>query len=215
MKDKIEQCIQAFIDKDFREYSKDFLNEEDIRAVLFTRLKDDLKLCRRTFPFEDLPSYTDKSDLNTDLVKSEYSYEDYVGKSCQTFDIAILHDDPNIWISKDDWSKHRNRQRVAQMYWNQPVRFGIEIKAAWHDWDIERRVLSVKDDRDKLKKYMERAYYSKVFQEKGTSLLFDGVAILFSSHEVSRDYFTPADRVKLGPNCDAFCITPTKVFKIE
>ena len=151
-----------------------------------------------------------------DLVKCEYSYENYEGKLCKAFDIAILHKDENVWIGKDIWEKyHKPKPRIAQMYWNQPVRFGIEIKAAWHDWDVKSRKASVKSDSKKLQKYLTSDYCFENFKdENGNQFQFEGAALLFASHEMNYEGFTES-QVEVDENCNAYCITPTKIYKVQ
>ena len=215
MRNELENCIEKFIIDDFQKYPGDFLKEQDIRSVLFTRIKDSLKNYRRKLPFEKLPKYPNELNFEMDLVKSEYSYENYEGQSRKAFDIAILNNEEDVWIGKDVWEKyHQNKTRVAQMYWNQPVRFGIEIKAGWHTWDTKKKISGILSDRQKLQNYPKSDYCSKNFKDKNQNpYQFEGAAFLFSSHELYDNRFKESS-IQIDGNCNAFCITPTRVYKI-
>lgn len=216
MKIRIQNCIQNFILDDFQKHPNDFLKEEEIRSVLFTRIKDELKNCRRNLPIEKLSNYQSENIFEMDFVRCEYSYENYEQKGCSAFDIAILHEDENVWIGKDNWEKyHTGKSRKAQMYWNQPVRVGLEIKAVWHSWEINNRVKGIKSDSKKLKNYLKSNYALQNFKdENGRSFQFDGAALLFASNEINHKCFIESN-FEIDKNCSAFCITPTKVYKIQ
>lgn len=216
MRNEIESCIQKFISEEFQKYPRDFIKEEDTRAVLFTRLKDCLKENRRKIQPEKLPLYQNENEFDMDLVKCEYSYENYQGKACNAFDIAVLHKEENIWIGKDNWEKyHHPKSRKAQMYWNQPVRFGLEIKSVWHNWEADKRITGVKSDSKKLQDYLKSNYCSQNFKdENGDPFQFEGAALLFASNEIYHARFIES-QVEVGKNCFAYCITPTKIYRIQ
>jgi hypothetical protein len=218
MKQQIESCLINFIKNDFQQNPQDFFNEEDVRAVLFTRLKDSFKSVRREFPFEPINRQLESNPINTDLIKCEYSYEDYQGKYCKTFDIAVLHEEKNIWIAKQIWETyHTGKSRQAQMYWNQPIRFGIEIKSAWHKWDINSRIAGTLSDRQKLNDYFKSDYCDKHFKDSnGNFFQFESLAILFVSHPILKDNrLTPVKNISLTNPSTAYCVTPTELFEIN
>lgn len=205
----IEDTIQCFIKIDFQSNPQDFFNEEDIRAVLFTRLKDALKMDRRYFPSE---LTNPPIPFNTDLVKCEYSYEN----QSQSFDIAILHQDENVWVGKDVWeSYYPGKVRQAEMYWNQPVRFGVEIKACWHTWDLKSRIDGIKSDREKLRNYQKNPFWAK--NGNITNLPFEGVALLFVTHHPNEidTSFQQVNNISLSSPCNAYCITSKEIFNIS
>jgi hypothetical protein len=218
MKQEIEESINRFVKTEFQgQFSGDFFSEEDVRSVLYTRLKDDLKNSRRSLPVENLPGHKAINTFETDLVKAEYSYENYEGNSCMAFDIAILHEDQNSWVQSEKWKKyHVGKDRKAQMYWNQPVRFGIEIKAESHLMEITKALKKLKLDQLKMRNYLNSKYCQDNFRDNNNDLLpFEGCAILFFQHENELSYFELVDKVTLGNECNAYCVTPSKIYKVN